>query len=40
MAIGGMSKKGESQEISRPTIIAQLKMEDAYIFCIIIEIIW
>jgi hypothetical protein len=31
--------KGGSREINRPTIIAQLKMEDAYILCIIIETI-
>jgi hypothetical protein len=38
VVMGGVFKRGGSQEIARPTITAQLKMEDAYILCNVIEI--
>jgi hypothetical protein len=31
MVMGGVSWRGESWEVARPTTTAQLKMEDAYI---------
>jgi hypothetical protein len=36
--MGGVSSKGGSQEVAKPMIIAQLKMEDVCIFCNVIEI--
>jgi hypothetical protein len=40
MAMGGVFWKGGSEEVARPIVIAQFKMEGAYILCTIIEIIW
>jgi hypothetical protein len=40
MVMGGMFWKGGSQEVIKHVAIAQLKMEDAYILCNVIEIFW
>jgi hypothetical protein len=38
--MGGVFWRGGSWEIARSIAIAQLKMEDAYILCNIIEMFW
>ncbi len=38
MAMGGVSYKGESPEVARPTAIVRLKIEDDCILCKVIEI--
>ncbi len=36
--MGGVPQRGGSREIAKPIVIAQLKMEDIYILCNVIEI--
>ncbi len=38
--MGGVPQRGGSREIAKPIVIAQLKMEDIYILCNVIEIFW
>jgi hypothetical protein len=40
MGMGGGSLKGGSQEVIKPTINVQLKMEDFYFFWKVMEILW
>jgi len=38
--MGGVPWKGGSWEVIRPMITTWFKMENAYIFCNVIEIFW
>jgi hypothetical protein len=40
LGMGGGSLKGGSQDVAKPTINFQLKMEDVYIFWKLMEILW